>query len=70
MVVSGVSILRRATFEGFGRTRAIAIDYVDIKQDLVGECGLAADSGLQYYEPETNHFTIYKHDPIGSPEFK
>ena len=40
-----------------------ATDYYDLKQDARGGMWIGGDSGLQYYKPETNHFTIYKHDP-------
>ena len=50
-------------FQRFRPDTHSATDYYDLKQDTRGGMWIGGDSGLQYYEPEKNHFTIYKHDP-------
>jgi signal transduction histidine kinase/streptogramin lyase len=76
LLIDPSAVLWAATWGGLGRfdlttgnfvtfrpdTRS-AHDYFDVKQDSRGGFWLGGESGLQYYEPETHHFTIYKHNP-------
>jgi signal transduction histidine kinase/ligand-binding sensor domain-containing protein len=50
-------------FTTFRPSPDLRVDYSDIKQDPRGGFWLGGESGLQYFNPETNHFTVYKHDP-------
>jgi ligand-binding sensor domain-containing protein/two-component sensor histidine kinase len=76
LLIDRNAVLWAATWGGLGRfdpstgnfvtfhpDRNSMDDYFDIKQDSGGGFWLGGDSGLQYYEPKTDHFRIYRHNP-------